>query len=59
MQRIRIFGAFMCVGVFAQSNQDPYPLHMMLSGLPVVVLQGLGQNISVLLDFNGLVAINF
>jgi len=32
-----------------------YPLHMMLSGLPQV----LGQNISVLLDFNGLAGINF
>jgi hypothetical protein len=59
MQRLRMFGAFMCVGVFVQSKQDPYPLHMMLSGLTIVFLQGLGQNISVLLDFNGLAAINF
>ena len=48
-----------CVCVFVQSNQNPYPLHKMLSGLALVVLQVLGQNISVLLDFNGLAAINF
>lgn len=59
MQRIRIFCAFMFVGVFLQSNEDPYPLHVMLSGLPLVVPQAVCQNISVLLDFNGLAAINF
>jgi len=59
MQRIRMFCAFVRVGVFVPSNQDPYPLHMMLSGLPLVVPQALGQNISVLLNFNGLAAINF
>lgn len=59
MQNIRMFCAFMCVGVFMQSNQDPYPLHMIMCGLPLVVPQALGQNISVLLDFNGLAAINF
>ena len=59
MQSIRMFCAFMCVGVFVQSNQDPYPLHMMLHDLPLVFLQALHQNISVLLDFNGLAAINF
>jgi len=48
-----------CVGVFVSSNQDPYPLHMMLSGPPLMVPQALGQNISVLLNFNGLAAINF
>jgi branched-subunit amino acid transport protein len=53
-----MFGAFVCVGVFGQSKQDPYLLHIMLSGLPVVVLQVLGKNISVLLDLNGLAAIN-
>ena len=59
MRRIRMFCAFMCVVVLLQRNQDPYPLHMMLSGLPLVVPQALGQNISVLLNFNGLAAINF
>jgi hypothetical protein len=59
MQDIRMFCGFMRVGVFVQSNQDPYALHMMLSGLPIVVPQALGQNISVLLDFNGLAVINF
>jgi hypothetical protein len=57
MQDIRMVSAFMCVDVFAQINQNPYLLHD--TDIPLVVPQALGQNVSVLLDFNGLAAINF